>query len=611
MELENLSFEPIQCGDLKKSLEEYVSHEFRPEAIQDLKKKLANPNEAELKKDFGLRLEFGTAGLRGPMKVCGTNAMNCLTVLQTSQGLAKYLKKRDGEGLHIVIGYDGRYNSKDFAEYAAAAMLACGFTVSLFGSSTPEKATVTPTPFTPYYLVQEKAHFGIQVTASHNPKDDNGYKVYDTNGAQIIPPVDADIAAEILNNLSKWDEIDALKPLGKSLQPHVNLKDPYASVMDSYFKIIGDDLLEEKPTPCPDLKVVYTAMHGVGSKAVHKMAETAQFDMKNFFVVDEQDQPDPEFTTVSFPNPEEAGALDMAMAKADSVSAPLVFANDPDADRFAFCEKVDGKWHRYHGDEIGMLLSSFIFKMATEKRKIPAEKCLLACSAVSSGMMKHVIESKGATCIDTLTGFKWIMNEGMGRAKTDNLEFIFGYEEALGFACSPTLCPDKDGVSATGVMLQQAQALYAAGETFMSRLMSLRKEHGFFVSNNSYVLCHDKPAINAMFKEFRNDGKYCEKVGDFAVTRVRDVTTGYDNGETDLKCRFPLTPSANMVTLYFDFGRITIRTSGTEPKLKWYAEGCGANPEEVKKTLETLVFAVIDEIFKPEKYPLEKVPKRN
>eukprot|EP00915_Cephaloidophora_sp_WS-2016_P003556 GHVH01004806.1.p1 GENE.GHVH01004806.1~~GHVH01004806.1.p1 ORF type:complete len:628 (+),score=102.15 GHVH01004806.1:52-1935(+) len=611
-------FSMITDPEVKSAVNTYLTQEFRPDAIEALANILSSKDEngasdkiEQLRKDFCCRLEFGTAGLRGPMKICGTNAMNVLTVLQTTQGLADYLKTREGStDLSIVIGYDGRYNSKEFAEYAAAAMLAQGFTVHLFGSSNSKEATVTPTPFTPYYLTKMKCTFGIQVTASHNPKEDNGYKVYDSNGAQIIPPVDADIAAMIIKpeNLKKWSTIDQYKTLGVPIGAHDRLKDPFHDVMETYFVDMQEALLQKNPVMC-DVKVVYTAMHGVGSKAVRKMMETAKFPSKNYFVVPEQDFPDPEFTTVPFPNPEEKGALDMAMARADAVGAPIVIANDPDADRFAFCEKLpSGQWHRFTGDEIGVLMSSFVFSRMTADRGIPAKKCLLACSAVSSGMMRAVFEKQGATVIDTLTGFKWIMNEGMKRAKEDGLDFIFGYEEALGYACS-LLCPDKDGVSAAGIFLQNAMRLYSSGKTLFSVLQDLWNEHGYFVSNNSYVLCHDKVAVNELFKEFRNGGKYMEKVGQFKVTRIRDVTTGYDSAEPDKKCRFPLTPAANMVTLFFDMGRITLRTSGTEPKLKWYAEGCGPDPAATKVELEQLVFDCIEHILKPGKYPLLKVPE--
>jgi len=594
---------------LKAALEAYITQEFRPCAIQKVKGLLENPGDiAQLKKDFCQRLEFGTAGLRGPMKCIGLNCMNVLTVLQTSQGIAHYLEDREkSNDLHVVVGYDGRHNSKEFAEYASAAFLARGFKVSLFGSSKGDALTPTPTPFTPYYLIKTGADFGVQVTASHNPAQDNGYKVYDKNGAQIIPPVDADIATYIEKNLRPWDSIAAIKKRKENIVAHPKLSDPYDEVMKSYFVDIKADLLEDEVI-ANDVKVVYTAMHGVGSIAVHKMVTEAGFSQANFFSVPEQDKPDPDFPTVSFPNPEEKGALDMAMAHADKHSASLVFANDPDADRFAFCEKLkDGSWKQYHGDEIGVLCANFVLDAAISKQGLDPKKCLLACSAVSSGMMKKVLQARGAIVIETLTGFKWIINDGQRVAKEKGLNFIYGYEEALGFACDMR-CPDKDGVATLGLMLQQARRLYAEGKTFHDTLMDYRHTHGFFISNNGYVICKDSASTNEIFTKFRDNGNYVPTVGPYKVNRVRDVTTGFDNAEPGNKCALPTTPAANMITLYFDFGHVTIRTSGTEPKLKWYSEGCSPDPEKMKGTLDTLVAHIINDIFHANDYPIENIP---
>jgi len=594
---------------LKTALETYLTQEFRPCAIQKVKELLENPGDvAQLKSQFCQRLQFGTAGLRGPMKDVGLNCMNVLTILQTSQGIAHYLEDREkSNNLHIVVGYDGRHNSKEFAEFASAAFLARGFKVSLFGSSKGDEKTPTPTPFTPYYLIKSGADFGVQVTASHNPAQDNGYKVYDKNGAQIIPPVDGDIASYIEKNLKPWESIAAIKKHKENIVAHPRLSDPYDEVMKTYFEDIKSDLLATE-VPENDLKIVYTAMHGVGSIAVHKMCTEAGFSSNNFFSVPEQDKPDPDFPTVSFPNPEEKGALDMAMAHADKHGAALVFANDPDADRFAFCEKLsDGSWHQYHGDEIGVLCANFVLDAAIAKQGLDPKKCLLACSAVSSGMMKKVIQARGGNVIETLTGFKWIINDGQRVAKEKGLNFIFGYEEALGFACDMR-CPDKDGVSALGLMLQQARKLYAAGKSFHETLMDYRRTHGFFISNNGYVICKDPVSINEIFTRFRSDGKYVTSVGPYKVNRIRDVTTGFDNAEADNKCALPTTPGANMITLYFDFGHVTIRTSGTEPKLKWYSEGCSSDPEQIKNTLSDLVTHIISDIFHANDYPVENIP---
>jgi len=591
----------IKCPELRSNIEEYCKYEFREDAIKYIEEMLEDysGNEQLLKRNFMERLAFGTAGLRARMEVAGTNVMNVLTVLQTSQGVAEYLLKRENgvSERPIFVGYDARHNSRLFAEYTATAFATKGFKVHLFNE-------VTATPFTPFAIKKHNGLFGIQVTASHNPKADNGYKVYNSNGAQIIPPVDGDIAAMILKNLMPWEGVLKLRKADGSLTMHPNIvTDSLRKIENEYMADIGETVLEKK---CADseVKIVYTAMHGVGSEAVHKFVKQAGFNMKNFHVVPEQDKPDPEFTTVVFPNPEEEGALDLAMATADKIGAPVIFANDPDADRFAMCEKgKDGKWHRFHGNEIGTLIGYICMEIA-KKKGIPYEKQLFVASTVSSKNLKKIVESKGCKFVDTMTGFKWIMNEGIDLENKEGLTFILGYEEALGYAVTMK-CPDKDGVSASGIMAQQVCSLYSQGKSLLGLLQELREEYGYFVTNNGYKKCYQPKLIDEMFVSWRNEGNYPTMLGPKKILRIRDVTTGLDTGAPDKKCQWDRI-SAQMITLYLeDDIVVTLRTSGTEPKIKWYAECCSNSPELAKGELEKVVNAIVKDIMKPEKYPIE------
>lgn len=582
---------------------EYLSWDPRPETQKEtaeLLEKAASPDVAkQIENRFLKRLEFGTAGLRGAMG-CGFNCMNDLTVIQASQGVATYFLQQYGSEecarRGVVLGFDGRHNSQRYAHATAAVFLSKGFKVYL-------NSKVTATPMNPYAVVLYGVG-GIQVTASHNPKNDNGYKLYAANGAQIIPPMDSDIAALILANLKPWDEAMALLDATTGmLRDVLKVTDPYDAIFASYMDNLTKELLLNKEAIAQsDLKIVYTAMHGVGYPFVKEILERFGYT-KNLHVVEQQKLPDPEFSTVSFSNPEEKGALDLAMALADKAGSPMVIANDPDADRFACAEKqADGKWKIFHGDELGILFGARMFDLAVSKG-IPREKMVFICSAVSSRMLQKMAETEGCVFEETMTGFKWIMNKALDM-KAQGYTPCFAYEEALGYGVSMQV-PDKDGVSAAAVWVEMACELYKKGMTIGDRLDQLRKRYGYFVTNNSYFLCYEKSAIEALFAEFRNNGKYTPALGDFKIKRIRDATTGYDNGQKDNKCAFPLTPSSQMVTLFFENGAVlTLRTSGTEPKLKWYSEMSGSNPEAAKAELQKVVDATIQCVMQLTKYPL-------
>lgn len=592
--------------ELQASIANYLQWDPRPETRKEVQQLVASPtpNVKLLEDMFLKRLEFGTAGLRGGMGP-GFNRMNDLTVIQATQGICLHILGKFGAKScaerGVVLGFDGRHNSERYAHAAAAVFLSKGVKVFL-------NSKVTATPMNPFAIVKYGCLAGGQVTASHNPKEDNGYKIYADNGAQIIPPTDSEIAGLIQNNLKPWSEALALlDPVTGFLSDRSAVIDPYDDTFQSYMDIITRDLCVSKAdTASSPLKIVYTAMHGVGFPYVSEILNRFGFDSKNVSYVEEQKLPDPEFSTVRFPNPEEKGAMNLAVALADRVGAPMVVANDPDSDRFACVEKqVDGTWKIFHGDELGILFGAEAYERHLASG-LPKEKMLFICSAVSSRMLQKMAEIEGCRFEETMTGFKWMMNKARELAANEGYTPCLVYEEALGYALHPDV-PDKDGVSALAVWVQMACKLYSKGMTVGQRLEELRKKYGYFVTNNSYFLCYDKEAITRLFNEFRNGGAYKRVLGPYKITRIRDVTTGYDDAQPDNKCQFPLTPTSQMVTLYFENGGVlTLRTSGTEPKLKWYAEMSGSNPDEARASLNDVVDATIKYLMQPDVYPLEK-----
>lgn len=595
--------------DVQDKLKEFLSYNKNKKLQEELTELILNSKAEELSKRLNKRLEFGTAGLRGPMGA-GFACMNEITVAQAAQGLFVYLKNSLGmdqlKEMGIALGYDARYNSKIFAHRTAAIFMSHGVKAYMYSD-------IVPTPFLAYAVRKLGTAAGVMVTASHNPKMDNGYKVYGANGSQIISPVDELISAAILANLKPWDEALTLLDEDSLLKPNQDLHiDILPTLGKSYFDemMLTLDQTLNAVVKTSDLKIIYTAMHGVGACQIEELVRRMEF--KNLTFVEEQKCPDPDFPTVPFPNPEERGALDLSQAAANAKGIDLIIANDPDADRFAAAERrADGKgWYVFLGDELGVLFGARRMHQL-DNEGIPRSKQLYVCSAVSSKMLGSMAKAGGCEYEETMTGFKWMGNCCIRRETEEGLVTGLAYEEAIGYAVSP-LVKDKDGISAAGAFIQMACDLHAKGKTVQDYLAELRKQYGHFVTNNYYLLAYDSVKVKECFDAMRNlnaahpDSKfhaYPTSVGGFEVERIRDVTVGFDSAEIDGKCKFPLSPSSQMVTLWFkNRAVITLRTSGTEPKLKWYAEMPGTDPVATKMELDEIVHAVIEGILKPEFY---------
>ena len=502
--------------------------------------------KADLDDRFSGTLQFGTAGLRGKVEA-GTMRMNRSVVMRATFGLGAYLQKASDAKKGVVIGFDGRLSSRQFAEDAAAVLCAQGIPVhiAIDPISTPQCA---------FSVEKLGACAGIMVTASHNPPADNGYKVYWGNAAQIIPPHDTGIASEI-------DKAPAANKVERMSAPDAAAKGLRSLLGDDVERAYLDGIraiawhkppsggLPQTASPVP-LRIVYTAMHGVGHRCAIRALREAGF----VGVVDVPTQADPDgtFRTVAFPNPEEKGALDRALVVAKESRAELILANDPDADRLAVCVAEGDKWRMLTGNEIGILLCAD----ALDHGPVPAgKKKLVITSIVSSTFLSRMAKDKGAAYAEVLTGFKWIGNEAIKR-RANGEEFVCGYEEALGYSVGP-LVRDKDGIGAAVRFAEMTRSLKAKGVSLGQRLDELAVAHGMSHAVNWSVTM---PGTTGM-----------QKIKDAMASLRKEPIGALDSTKVS---RFEdLHPGADVVVFHTDDGaRLTVRPSGTEPKIKMYFE---------------------------------------
>lgn len=446
------------------------------------------------------RLAFGTAGLRGVMRA-GYNGMNEMVVIQTAQGLMEYVRdcypnpKDQKRG--VVFGYDGRHQSKRFAELSAGVFLNANIPVYLYGKT-------VSTPMVPFAVMEKKCLAGVMVTASHNPKEDNGYKVYWTNGAQIISPHDKNIQLSILKNLIPCEDSWADISLHEGSP---NLIDPYEDMEKLYFDKLVKNIpkrFREVYNAKSDLKFVYSAMHGVGYPFVERGFEVAKLNA--LVPVKEQQFPDPEFPTVKYPNPEEGkSSLVLSTNLANETSCSVILANDPDADRLACAENVPGiGWKVFNGNELGALLGWWAIQYYKEMNpNASMENCYMLASTVSSKILRSMAKKEGYHFVETLTGFKWMGNRSV-ELMEEGQTILFAFEEAIGFMFSPAVL-DKDGVSAAVHLATMACYLKESeNQSLYEKLQDIYREYGYHYSLNSYFLCYDPQLIEKIFERIRN-----------------------------------------------------------------------------------------------------------
>jgi phosphomannomutase len=508
--------------DLLARAQDWLSQDPDPVTRSELQALIDAGDVDALRDRFSQRLQFGTAGLRGALGA-GPNRMNRVIVAQAASGLAAYLLEhgtRAGDGApSVVVGYDARHNSDVFARDTAEIMEGAGVHAFLL-------PTHLPTPVLAFAIRHLGCSAGVMVTASHNPPQDNGYKVYLDDSSQIVPPADADISAAIdaVGRVDEMPRSDAYEVLGD---------DVAHAYVDAVVALPGDG-----PR---DVVAVYTPMHGVGRDTLVEAVSRAGFPPLH--VVREQADPDPDFPTVAFPNPEEPGAMDLALKLASEVGADVIVANDPDADRCAVGVREGESYRMLTGDQVGALLADFLLRRGVEGT--------YGSSIVSSDLLGRQAAAFDQPWEQTLTGFKWL-----GKIPT----LVFGYEEALGYSVAPDIARDKDGVSAIITVLELAAELKADGRTLLDRLDDIYREHGLHGTGQLSVRVDDLSIIARAMDVLRTSPPTV--LAGLAVTSVDDLAEGYRG-----------LPSTDGVRLGLDGGaRIIARPSGTEPKLKCYIE---------------------------------------
>jgi phosphomannomutase len=518
----------------------WIADDPDPSTASQLQQWLDTNNEAELRASFNGFLQFGTAGLRGPIRP-GPSGMNRAVVGRTAAGIVAYMKERNLTS--VVIGRDARYGSEDYTFETAEIMSGAGMKVFVLPRP-------LPTPVLAFATNELGCDVGIMVTASHNPPQDNGYKVYlggtvdgiEYRGSQIVSPTDVSIAQKI-------DAITSLReqPRGKE------------------WTVLGEEIIEKYidrtaslATKPGSLRIVYTAMHGVGTETLQRVFHKAGFQSP--ILVEAQAAPDPDFPTVAFPNPEEPGAIDLALETAKSFDADLVIANDPDADRCAAAVKDPAKgWRMLRGDELGAILGESIARKTNSG--------IFANSIVSSSILKKIAEHHQLEFKETLTGFKWL-------AKIKGL--TFGYEEALGYAVDAKTVNDKDGISAAITLAQIATDLAVDGKTLLDLLDEIWARHGFHATEQISIRLSDLSKVGVILGGLRSNPP--QSIAGRAVTSIDDLAAPTDG-----------LPPTDGLRIWLDGGvRIIIRPSGTEAKMKCYIEVIEKDSKTAQVVLDQL-----------------------
>ena len=523
--------------DLLARAREWLSQDPDSVTVAELQALIDAGDTAGLEDPFRERLQFGTAGLRGALGA-GPNRMNRVIVAQAAAGLAAYLLEH-GSSPSVVVGYDARHNSEIFARDTAEIMEGAGVHAFLL-------PTHLPTPVLAFAIRHLGVSAGVMVTASHNPPQDNGYKVYLEDSSQIVPPADVEISAAIdaVGRVDEMPRSDAYELLGPE-------------VAEAYVEAVV-----ALPSDGPrDIVAVYTPMHGVGRDTLVEAVSRAGFPPLH--VVRDQAEPDPDFPTVAFPNPEEPGAMDLALKLSSEVGADIIVANDPDADRCAVGVRDGEAYRMLTGDQVGVLLGDFLLRKGVQGT--------YAASIVSSDLLGRQAAAHGQPWEQTLTGFKWL-----GKIPT----LVFGYEEALGYSVAPDIARDKDGVSAIITVLELAAALKAEGRTLIDQLDDIYREHGLHATSQLSVRVEDLSIIARAMETLRTSPP--SSLGGLAVTSVDDLADGYHG-----------LPPTDGIRLGLEGNtRIIARPSGTEPKLKCYIEVVVPVDDSIEVSRETADAAI-------------------
>ncbi len=527
-----------------EAAERWIAADPDPVTQLELRDLVSRRDETCLLEAMAGSLEFGTAGLRA-LVGAGPRRMNRAVARRAAEGIARYLTRGQADELQLVVGADARLSSPALRDEVVGVLAAHGLRV--FSFSAP-----VATPIVAYVAKRLGAAAGLVITASHNPAAYNGLKIYGSHALQIAPPVDARIAAEI----------QACPPASEiPLAPQATLRrlvsPPDAALVEDYYREVGE--LGSAARPARDLRVVHTAMHGVGHEPVSRVLREAGF--RHFLPVPEQQQPDGRFPTAPFPNPEEEGALDLAIDLARRSDAELVIASDPDVDRLAAAVPGPRGFKRLTGNQVGLLLADFLLERAA-----PTPMPLVVQSLVSSPMLSAIARSYGADCERTLTGFKWIWTAALARCRSGARAFTFAFEEALGYSVG-SIVHDKDGISAALVLCELAALEKSRDRSLLDRLESLYRLHGLWVSVQRSRTLEGRQGARRIARTMSSlAADPPRQIAEHTVTEVVDYSQG---GHT----RPAWLPNASLVELRLgEAGRVLVRPSGTEPKLKLYLD---------------------------------------
>ncbi len=547
--------------DIKACAKQYMAEETDPKFVKEVEELLAKNDEKELFDRFYRQLEFGTGGLRGIIGG-GTNRMNPAVIKKATQGLADYIiqtfpEKAKNGTLKAVIAHDSRRYSDVFAEATALIFAANGFTVYLFSA-------LRPTPELSYAIRDLGCDTGVVVTASHNPPQYNGYKAYWNDGAQVIPPHDNGII----------EKVNTVKTV-KMISREEGLKTKKLIIIDKeldekYWKSVKAklhraDLIKEMSK---SVKIVYTPLHGTGALHVEKVLGDMGF---NILTVPEQREPDGNFPTVSYPNPEDPAALKMAIALAEKESADILMATDPDADRFASAVKdTDGKMKLITGNQMGALFIDYLCLTAKEFGLMPAKPAMVR-SIVTSHLSDRIAKGYGVSAFECLTGFKWICNKADEISKQE-YSYIYGFEESYGYNFSLDL-RDKDGIAASALCAEMALYWRKHGKSLLDRLNELFMQYGYFCEktiNKVFPGAEGVGIMQNMMKKLRTSA--LKDIAGVKVVTIRDIenSCAYNPADPEKKETVAL-PVSNVLQYYLEDGTIiSVRPSGTEPKIKFY-----------------------------------------
>ena len=572
---------------MKKYLEEYQKWCESPDFDEETKKELLEikDDEKEIEDRFYKELEFGTAGLRGVIGA-GTNRMNKYTVGKATQGLANYIIEQGTQDKGVAISYDSRKMSKEFSMQTALILNANGIKTYLFEN-------LRPVPELSFAVRELKCTAGVMITASHNPPKYNGYKVYWDDGAQIVAPRDKDIIAKVraVAEYSEIKEISREEATEKGLFNIVGteMDDKYINTLKAL--ILNPEIVKEQGK---SLKVVYTPLHGTGNTVAERLLK--EIGIQNLYVVPEQKDPDGNFPTVDYPNPEDKKAFKLALELAKKVDADVVLATDPDADRLGIYAKDSktGEYMTYTGNMSALLIAEYRISQMQEKGILP-DNGMMITTVVSSNLTRAIAKNYGLECIEVLTGFKnigAIMKKE--EEKTNGKKYVFGFEESYGCLIGD-YARDKDGIAAVMALCEAACYYKSKDETLWDQMNNIYKKYGYYEETQVSIVLEGAEGaekIQEMMTDMRNTP--VEKIGDYKVLMFEDIDKDYVKDMVTGEERTTGLPKSNV--LYYeleDNNWCCVRPSGTEPKIKLYMGVKGASKEESNKKLEDLKNAMV------------------